>query len=67
MSENACLKLINAYAVQHDCSLDLGQGAAANLQAQCTEIFPGSKGTCHNAAVLTDEQVSNLLTKMSSK
>jgi hypothetical protein len=65
MSENACLKLINAFAVQHSCSLDASAPAAqADANRQCTEIFPGSKGTCHNAAIVTDAQVTELLKKM---
>lgn len=66
MSTNACLKLINEFAVQHSCSLDASAPLAqADAQRQCSEIFPGSKGTCHNAAVLSDEQVSELLKKLS--
>lgn len=65
MSTNACLKLINAFAVQHSCSLDASAPMAqADAQRQCTEIFPGSKGTCHNATVLTDDQVNELLKKL---
>lgn len=65
MSENACLKLINAFAVQHSCSLDASAPMAqADAGRQCTEIFPGSKGTCHNASIVTDAQVSELLKKM---
>lgn len=65
MSTNACLKLINAFAVQHSCSLDASAPAAqADSQRQCTEIFPGSKGTCNNATVLSDAQVSELLSKL---
>lgn len=65
MSTNACLKLINAFAVQHSCSLDASAPmAAADAGRQCTEIFPGSKGTCHNASVLSDDQVTELLKKM---
>ncbi len=65
MSENACLKLINAFAVQHSCSLDVSAPMAqADAGRQCTEIFPGSKGTCQNASIVTDAQVSELLKKM---
>lgn len=66
MSTNACLKLINEFAVQHSCSLDASAPMAqADAQRQCTEIFPGSKGTCHNATIVSDEQVSELLKKLS--
>lgn len=65
MSQNACLNLINAFAVPHGCSLDQGTSATQdNGQAQCTEIFPGSKGTCKNASILSDEQISEILEKM---
>ncbi len=64
MSENACLKLINSYAVARGCSLQTGAATSAGATGQCTEIFPGSKGTCHNAAVLSDDAVAKLLTAM---
>jgi len=68
MSRNACLSLINAYAVANSCSLVPGEpNSAGSNQAQCTEIFPGSKGTCHNATVLSDEDVLSLLKKMSEQ
>ena len=66
MSSNACLNIINAYAAQHDCSLSLG-AATSSSQSQCTKIFPGSKGTCHNAAVVSDDQVNSILQNMSAK
>jgi len=66
MSENACLKLINEFAIKHSCSLEASApSSAADAQRQCTEIFPGSKGTCHNATVVSDAQVSELLKKLS--
>lgn len=68
MSQNACLSLINAHSVANNCSLVPGESIAENSeQAQCTEIFPGSKGTCKNASILSDEQVSELLKKMSGQ
>jgi hypothetical protein len=68
MSRHACLDIINEYAASHDCSLDVGPGAApADPNLQCTEIFPGSKGTCHNAAILNDDQVRANLDKLSAK
>ncbi|WP_413288098.1 hypothetical protein [Bdellovibrio sp. HCB337] len=66
MSRHACLDLINAYAIRHECSLAPGAGQDAN-QVQCTEIFPGSKGTCHNATILSDDQVSEILDLLASK
>lgn len=67
MSTNACLNLINQFAVKHSCSLDASAPeAAADAQAQCTEIFPGSRGTCKNATILSDAQVSELLVKLAA-
>lgn len=67
MSTNACLSLINEFAVKHSCSLDASAPeAAADAQAQCTEIFPGSRGTCKNATILSDAQVSELLVKLAA-
>jgi len=68
MSEKACLDIINDYAVTHNCSLAPGKdSAAADPQLQCTEIFPGSKGTCHNATILSDQQVVDQLKYLYSK
>lgn len=67
MSRHACLELINAYAVKHDCSLATGAGQEAASDLQCTEIFPGSKGTCHNATILSDDQVSGILDVLAAK
>ncbi|WP_413578138.1 hypothetical protein ACLVWU_06305 [Bdellovibrio sp. HCB290] len=65
MSEHACLEVINEYAVQHDCSLNPGPATSPSSNGiQCTKIFPGSKGTCHNAQVLSDKQVADLLAKL---
>lgn len=62
MSENACLKIINEFAAKRDCSLS--NSAAGDSDKQCTEIFPGSQGTCKNAAKISDAQVSEILKGM---
>ena len=64
MSENACLKLINSYAAKRNCTLSLGASSLQDSEAQCTKIFPGSKGTCHNAGVISDEKVVEALDLM---
>lgn len=65
MSENACLNLVNEYAVSHDCSLAPGAATSPSSNGvQCTKVFPGSKGTCKNAKVLSDADVSALLVKL---
>ncbi|MGE5087241.1 MAG: hypothetical protein ACM3MG_13125 [Bacillota bacterium] len=65
MSENACLNLINEYAVSHDCSLTPGAATSPSSNGvQCSAVFPGSKGTCKNAKILSDADVSALLTKL---
>ena len=64
MSENACLRLINAYASQRDCNLSAGASSLAASEAQCTKIFPGSKGTCRNATLISDERVTEILNTM---
>jgi hypothetical protein len=61
MSENACLRLINAYAAKRDCEISAGPSSLAASEAQCTKIFPGSKGTCHKATLISDERVAQLL------
>lgn len=62
MSRRACLDIVNEYAARHKCSLLAGPGAdPADPQLQCTEIFPGSKGTCHNARKLSEQQVADQL------
>ena len=66
MTRHACLSLINAYAERHECSLAPGLGQDAE-PTQCTEVFPGTKGTCHNATVLSDEQVSEQLDQLAAK
>ncbi|WP_413587097.1 hypothetical protein [Bdellovibrio sp. HCB274] len=68
MSKHACLELINEYAVQRDCTLNPGAATSPSSNGiQCTKIFPGSKGTCHNAQVLSDSQVEGLLVVLGSK
>jgi hypothetical protein len=65
MSENACLNLVNEYAASHDCSLAPGAATSPSSNGvQCTKVFPGSKGTCKNAKVLSDADVSALLVKL---
>lgn len=64
MSEHACLRIINEYASKRDCTLSLGASSEAASETQCTKIFPGSKGTCHNAAVVSDENVMGILSSM---
>jgi hypothetical protein len=63
MSEHACLNLLNAYAAARDCSLAAG-AATSQASGQCTAIFPGSRGTCKKAQILTDAQVTDLITAM---
>ncbi len=63
MSEHACLNIINAYAAARDCQMSLGPATKASHR-DCTEVFPGSKGTCHNAQSVSDDQVIDLLNKM---
>lgn len=68
MSEAACLQIINAYAVRHSCSLAYGEGEDPDdPQLQCTEIFPGTNGTCNNARILSDDEVRENLEILSSK
>lgn len=65
MSEDSCLKVLNAYAAVRDCSLNLGPASStASPNSQCTKIFPGSKGTCHNAKLMSDEEIANILEAM---
>ncbi|MNL03461.1 hypothetical protein D3C87_1239990 [compost metagenome] len=64
MSEHACLQLINAYSAKRDCQLSAGASSLAASESQCTRIFPGSKGTCRNATVISDEKVAQILEAM---
>lgn len=66
MSENACLNLVNAYASARNCAISTGAPAqvALNRSNACTAIFPGSKGTCKNANVISDDQVVKILSAM---
>jgi hypothetical protein len=65
MSEDSCLKVINAYAAVRDCALNLGPASSsASPNSQCTKIFPGSKGTCHNAKVMSDQEIASVLQAM---
>jgi hypothetical protein len=65
MSENACLNLVNSFAQVRNCSLSQGAPLSDNISASCTQVFPGSQGTCKNAQVLSDDDVSKLLLNMS--
>jgi hypothetical protein len=66
MSEDACLKVVNAYASERDCELVSGPAVAgASMNRQCTKVFPGSKGTCNNAKVFSDADIKSILGKMS--
>jgi hypothetical protein len=65
MSSQACLSLVNAYAAARNCSLAVGAPVAASpAGAICTQVFPGSNGTCNNAAVLSDSEIQAILAKM---
>jgi hypothetical protein len=65
MSEDSCLKVINAYAAVRGCELKAGPATSeTSPNSQCTKIFPGSKGTCHNAKILSDEAVVKILENM---
>lgn len=66
MSRHACLELVNAYASEHNCSLAAGPGQEAEAK-QCTGVFPGSRGTCRNAAILSDAQVMDILNHLAGK
>jgi hypothetical protein len=71
MSENACLKIVNAYAEKHDCSIAKNSGSGSSGSSgshqkneQCTAIFPGSRGTCKNATKVTDLEIAAILKSM---
>lgn len=65
MSKKSCLETFNAYAAARNCTLASGAPTTQAPQGtQCTQIFPGSKGTCHNAKVLQDAEVEAMLTEM---
>jgi hypothetical protein len=64
MTQNACLVLLNTYTTQRGCTLNSGAPTTPDSTAQCTGIFPGSRGTCKHAQVVTDEQLSAILTGM---
>jgi hypothetical protein len=66
MSANACLTLINAYAVARGCTVEPGAPTTPGATGQCTERFAGSFGTCHNASVISDEEVASLLESMAN-
>lgn len=66
MSVTACMEIVNKYAADHDCTLNKGPATTPNSGKQCTDVFPGSNGTCKNAVVLSDDDVSGLLQSMGS-
>ncbi len=66
MSSHSCLNLINDYAAMHNCSLSKGIATSANSQMKCTDIFPGSSGTCQNARILSDTELVNILANMAA-
>jgi hypothetical protein len=63
MSENACLKIINDFAAKRDCNLSKPISAGSS-DHQCTQVFPGSRGTCKNAAKISDAEVAEILKNM---
>jgi len=64
MSEHACLQIVNAFAAKRDCSLLQTAGASNSQNDQCTQIFPGSRGTCKNAAKVSDDEIASILKNM---
>jgi hypothetical protein len=64
MTANACLGMINAYAVARGCTLSTGAATTPGASGQCTSWFVGSKGTCHNAQIVSDETIGELLEGM---
>lgn len=67
MSQKACLEIINAYAGPRNCTLTPGDESGPLTGASCTKVFPGSKGTCKNAMIMTDAQVTAVLQEMANK
>ncbi len=64
MSGYACVKLINSYAAEHNCSLDKGAVSSPGSQTKCAQKFPGSQGVCDNARFITDHDVQKILELM---
>jgi hypothetical protein len=64
MSGYACVKLLNAYAAEHNCSLDRGPASSPGSQAVCAKKFPGSQGVCANARMISDSEVEKILEAM---
>jgi len=64
MSEGACLIVVNFYASARDCTLTPGAATTPDSNAQCTAVFPGSRGTCKNATVLSDQDIATILVEM---
>ena len=68
MTKHACLVMLNEYASERNCQLSSGVLQApldsSAPPRQCLRAFSGSPGTCHNASILTDEEVSNTLSAM---
>ncbi len=67
MSRHACLDVLNTYAADRSCSMATGAPSTPSSGAACTKIFPGSKGTCHNAAVISDADVDAVLARMAGQ
>ncbi len=66
MSENACLNIINKYAAEHGGKIVKGAATSkASKDDAFTDIFPGSRGTCHNAERIGDAEVESILERMS--
>jgi hypothetical protein len=66
MSENACLNIINKYAAEHGGKIVKGAATSKASQDDAyTDIFPGSRGTCHNAERISDDDVDSMLEHMS--
>jgi hypothetical protein len=67
MSSNACLVLINAYVEARGGNLVVGAPTTPSAQANFTQVFPGSAGTCKNAQIIQDSDVANILADMAKQ
>lgn len=63
MSEEACLTLVNSYLAARDCQFD-GLKGSGGSDRQCTQVFPGSKGTCRNAVLVDDQKIVQIIAEM---
>lgn len=66
MARASCLETINDYARVRDCSLSVGKPSSSD-QGSCTAVFSGSRGSCHNAKVITEPEVKKLLNNMANR